>query len=49
MATYTNTAAGMRGINLKDGTTIWVVRVRNVIGFNRLARLDPDKIGRAHV
>ena len=24
MTTYTNTAAGMRGINLKDGTTIWV-------------------------
>jgi hypothetical protein len=24
MATYTNTAAGLRGINLNDGSTVWV-------------------------
>ena len=24
MANFTNTAPGMRGINLKDGSTVWV-------------------------
>lgn len=24
MATFKNTAAGMRGVNLKDGTTVWI-------------------------